>query len=253
MSVTKLNKTLVAQSIFYVFKKKEQTAFSWRDFNFEVRQGEIVTLIGASGIGKTTLLRVLSGLHPLEKGEVFIDHASSPVKQPESKVFVVFQDYGFTLLPWLSVRKNIELGRFKSKAEEVIDFEAIRKVLFPGIKDFEKFLDQRPNQLSGGQKQRVQIARAMVSEADFIFFDEPDSGIDYKSKLAIRALLQQLAIEKNKGIILITHDLENAFHVAVRCYVLHKEEQGTEIELMPINTSDYANFEAFREEIRGLL
>ncbi len=253
MSVIPSPKSLIAENIFYHFKNEEKNTFFWKNFNFKVQQGEVVSLLGSSGIGKTTLLRVLSGLHPIEQGQVFIDEVSNLVKQPEAPVFVVFQDYGFTLLPWLTIKKNIALGRFKTQNQGDIDYQEIKRVLFPTRYNFEKFLNQYPNQLSGGQKQRVQIARAMVSASDFIFFDEPDSGIDYKSKLAIRALLQQLAYRNNKGIVLITHDLESAYKVSNKAYVLHKELVNNDIKLIELKTADYSSFEIFREKVNFLL
>ena len=241
--------TLYAKDIsFSLTTDKEK--ISWDNFSFEVQQGESVSLIGSSGIGKTTLLRVLSGLHKFDSGNLYIDTEENKVKQPDSSVYTVFQDYNLTLLPWLTVKDNINLGLYKlsNGVENASKLNEILSMLFPDTTDHNSILQRYPDELSGGQKQRVQIARALISDSDFIFFDEPDTGIDYKNKLALRCTFKKLVTEKSKGIILITHDLENAFEVSNRYYIIHKNA-NSKIGLIELKKTDYCTLEKFQKKV----
>src|SRR5690606_25969013 len=142
-----------------------------------IKQGESVSLIGGSGIGKTTLMRVLAGLHEYKSGSIYIDNENNTVEQPLSSVFIVFQDYNLTLLPWLTIKDNINLGLHKSKNQTSPELNSILSMLFPDVTDHNTTLQKYPDQLSGGQKQRIHIARALIADSDFIFFDEPDTGV----------------------------------------------------------------------------
>lgn len=237
--------TLYAKNISFSHKTT-----SWNNFNFEIKQGESVSLIGSSGIGKTTLMRVLAGLHEYKNGSIYIDDENNKVEQPLSSVFIVFQDYNLTLLPWLTIKGNINLGLHKSKNLTPPELNNILSMLFPDITDHNTTLQKYPDQLSGGQKQRIQLARALVADSDFIFFDEPDTGVDYKNKLALRDVLKKLITEKSKGIVLITHDLENAFEVSNRYYIIHKEkEQNGNVSLTELKKEDYNTLEEFRKKV----
>lgn len=221
----------------------------WQNFDFSVKQGEAVSIIGSSGIGKTTLLRVLSGLHKHDKGIVYIDSIENTVQQPKSPIFIVFQEYNMTLLPWLTIEENIELGFYKTSLISKKKIAETLNILFPDKSKHSSILNSFPDQLSGGQKQRIQIARALVSNSDFIFFDEPDTGIDFKSKLSLRQTLNQLAKEQKKGIILITHDLENAYELSNRYYIIHKINEHGKIELIELKKSNYNNLDCFRKKV----
>lgn len=239
--------TFYAKNISFSHK-----ATSWNNFNFEVKQGESVSLIGSSGIGKTTLMRVLAGLHEYKNGNIYIDYENNKVEQPLSPVFIVFQDYNLTLLPWLTIKENINLGLHKSKKKNQTspDLNSILSMLFPDTTNHNSTLQKYPDQLSGGQKQRVQIARALIADSDFIFFDEPDTGFDYKNKLSLREVLKKLITVESKGVVLTTHDLENAFEVSNRYYIIHNnKEKNDNICLTELNKKDFSNLQAFRKKV----
>lgn len=240
--------TLFANDISFSFVTNGHK-LSWQNFNFKIEQGEIVSIIGSSGIGKTTLLRVLSGLHNYESGNVFIDEPINRVQQPNSPIFIVFQDYNLTLLPWLTIAENINLGLHKSIDPEKPEINETLKILFTDTSDFTKILKSFPDQLSGGQKQRIQIARALISNSNFIFFDEPDTGIDYKNKLNLRKTIKVLANKQAKGIVLITHDLENAFDLSDRFYLIHKINGNSNIMLIELNKSVFKDLQEFRKSV----
>ncbi|HMK24958.1 MAG TPA: ATP-binding cassette domain-containing protein [Chitinophagaceae bacterium] len=227
---------------------------SWHNFHFSVTRGEAVSIIGSSGIGKTTLLRVLSGLHTYDSGGcVYIDDKKNIVRQPDTPIFIVFQEYNLTLLPWLTIEKNINLGLYKSESSGETKLSEALQLLFPKEKDHSGFLKKYPDQLSGGQKQRIQIARALVSNSEFIFFDEPDTGIDYKNKLSLRGILKNLVTVQNKGVILITHDLENAYELSNRFYIIHKNEETNTLDLVEFGKLEFCNLDDFRSRVKSYL
>ncbi|MBC2146379.1 amino acid ABC transporter ATP-binding protein [Listeria innocua] len=181
--------------------------------NIALQDGEILSIVGPSGGGKTTLLRCISGLEKMDAGEIFIDGEKidpMPRKDVENTIGVVFQE--FHLFPHLSVLDNLILAPTlarKTKKEEAIK-EAKRLL---GLLDLADKADNMPYQLSGGQKQRVAIARALAMNPKVLLFDEPTSALDPDLRDHVASLILSL---KNVGItqIIVTHDHDFAKKVA---------------------------------------
>jgi NitT/TauT family transport system ATP-binding protein len=222
-----IHHNLIADKVSFRYKDSDKKEHKWEGLNFQVENGSVTSILGESGVGKTTLLKILSGIHAPEKGSVYINSPANVIQQPQSPIFVVFQDYNLTLLPWLTVRQNILLGQYKTGNK--ITNESVLKIVKELFKEFhsdhEAFLNKYPNNLSGGQRQRLQIARALVSDAQFIMFDEPDSAVDFRTKSSIRELIKYLSKEKKIGVIVITHDIENAIAFSNKIYVLARQDK----------------------------
>lgn len=185
------------------------------DVNFSMRPGEIVGIVGRSGTGKTTLLRVLGGLLPATTGscEVY----GKPIDGPPDTVVTVFQDYGNALLPWRSVARNAELGIERSMAKtarrERVD-EALEMVGLSSRRD------EYPWRLSGGMQQRVQIARALAMRPRVLLMDEPFGALDAMTKATLQDELLQLKERTGATILFITHDMDEAVYLSDRVFVI---------------------------------
>jgi NitT/TauT family transport system ATP-binding protein len=181
-----------------------------------VAAGEFLTIVGGSGVGKTTLLRVLGGLTPCSAGSV--EHDGRAVMGPPRGVVMVFQDYGRSLLPWRTVEQNVALGLeagalARDERARRID-DALAKV---GLLDSRR---QYPWQLSGGMQQRLQIARALAVQPDALLMDEPFGSLDAITKAALQDELLRLHAEERKTIVFVTHDVEEAIYLGDRVVVL---------------------------------
>jgi NitT/TauT family transport system ATP-binding protein len=186
------------------------------DVSFSVRPGEFVSILGPSGTGKTTLLRVLGGLHtPVEGSEVLFDGA--PVTSPPEGAVVVFQDYWSSLLPWRTVEKNVALGleaRVPGQERRRRVAEALELV---GLADRAR---DHPWHLSGGMQQRVQIARALAMEPDVLLMDEPFGSVDAMTKSQLQDRLQQVHQLTRTTVVFVTHDIEEAVYLSDRVLVM---------------------------------
>lgn len=181
-----------------------------RGISFEIARGEIVFISGASGAGKTTLLYTLAGLERPESGTVEFDgrnlyrgSSSSQARFRNQKMGFVFQ--GYFLLPELTALENVSLPGMIG-ARSTID-AAEQSLASVGLSDRVQHL---PAELSGGEQQRVAIARAVVNDPEIIFADEPTGNLDSKTGNAIVDLLIQLARERNKTLVVVTHDVDLA-------------------------------------------
>jgi ABC-type Fe3+/spermidine/putrescine transport system ATPase subunit len=197
------------------------------DINFEVSEGESLVLLGASGSGKTTILRIIAGLEEPDSGRVIL-HGKDVTKLParERGVGVIFQDYA--LFPRMTVEQNIGFGLHIRKRPK----NEIRKTVDDLIKlvRLEEHRKKRPSQLSGGQQQRVAIARTLAYNPQVLLFDEPFGALDTLTRTRLRREIRNLLKEVKVPAIFITHDQEEALELGDRIAVLHAgrlEQIGT--------------------------
>ena len=169
-------------------------------------QNSINVILGKSGCGKTTLLRILANLEHCDQGEVVINS--------DEKISFVFQEP--RLMPWLSVAKNITFGLEKHK----INAEQIEELMnLIGLKKFEKAY---PHQLSGGMQQRVALARALAYDPSIILMDEPFAALDYFTREAMQKELIRIYQLKKKSIIFVTHSIEEAITIGQHIFVINE-------------------------------
>ena len=185
------------------------------DINLFINEGEIFTILGKSGSGKTTFLRMIAGLETPDNGEIIIDEKVVFSKklnlQPKDrKVAVVFQNYA--ILPHLSIASNITFGSDASKADLE---EVLEKTKLKGQEN--KF----PHELSGGQQQRVALARAIITKPKILLLDEPLSNIDTELRAHLRVELKEMIKSFGITALFITHDKEDAFYLSDRIAIMH--------------------------------
>lgn len=185
-----------------------------RDVSLELRRGEVLSLVGPSGCGKTTLFNAIAGLIPVQGGMVEV--GGRQVDKASGHVGYMLQKD--MLLPWRSVVDNVMLGlevRGRPRAEaRRIAIDLIQRY---GLKGFE---DVRPSSLSGGMKQRVALMRTLAFDPDVILLDEPFSALDFQTRLLLQADVTRIIRERNKSVILITHDIGEAISMSDRIVVL---------------------------------
>lgn len=181
-----------------------------------VRKGEILCIVGASGCGKTTLLRLAGGLYRPSQGSVLFDGA--PMTMPRQDVAIIFQDYGRALLPWRTATGNVALALEAAKvpaAERKGRIEAsLAKV---GLADH---ADKYPTEMSGGMQQRLQIARCLAQEPQALLMDEPFGALDAMTRQQLQDEVLALAAERNTTVFFVTHDLEEALYLGDRVVAL---------------------------------
>jgi ABC-type nitrate/sulfonate/bicarbonate transport system ATPase subunit len=181
--------------------------------DFAVGDGEFVALVGPSGCGKSTLLNIIAGFVRPDQGSIVVDGVERT--RPSSKGILISQ-HG-SVFPWLTVRRNLMFGlnghaHERGKAELADHYAAI-----VGLKGFEK---SYPHELSGGMLKRVELARALVVKPELLYMDEPFSNLDALMSLRMRGELLRILSEERHTVVLITHDVEEAIHLADRVLVL---------------------------------
>jgi ABC-type nitrate/sulfonate/bicarbonate transport system ATPase subunit len=182
------------------------------DVGFSVRDGEFVAIVGPSGCGKSTLLNLLAGFIRPDSGSVIIDGV--PRLRPDSRGILISQQG--SVFPWLTVRENLMFGLNGHAPSDKVGL-ADHYADIVGLKGFEH---SYPHELSGGMLKRAELARALVVKPEILYMDEPFSALDALMSLRMRnELLRILAIERHT-VMLITHDVEEAIHVADRILVL---------------------------------
>ena len=187
------------------------------DFNLEVQDGELLVLVGGSGSGKSTILRMVAGLDAVTSGTIRIDDRDiTPLAPRERDVAMVFQDYA--LYPHLSVEDNLSLGL---RMRKIAKPEIARRVEWAsGMLGLAGLLDRKPKQLSGGQRQRVAMGRAMVREPLVFLFDEPLSNLDAGLRAQMRIEIGGLQRRLQTTTIYVTHDQVEAMTLGDRIVVL---------------------------------
>lgn len=188
------------------------------EVSFAVSPGEFVCVVGPSGAGKTTLLNCLTGLIQPSEGD--LRFAGRPITEPPEGLAVVFQDYGRSLFPWLSVGRNVAFP-LKGKglpAKEIaqrVD-EALAAVGLQGTKH------RHPWQLSGGMQQRVALARALAYKPECLVLDEPFASVDAQTRFELEDLLLRVRSEYGITVVFVTHDIDEAVYLSDRVVVLSR-------------------------------
>ena len=182
--------------------------------SFDISQGEIVSLIGESGCGKTTLLRIIQGLVRLDSGSVLVDGHS--VTAPGRDRGFVFQQA--SLLPWRTAQRNVELG-LELQALPRADRIARAKTLLELV-GLAHAADQYPHQLSGGMQQRIGLARALAIDPAILLMDEPFSALDAQTREVLQLELMRIHEHTQKTTLFVTHDLDEAIYLSDRVVVL---------------------------------
>ena len=180
--------------------------------NLGVRPGEFVCIVGASGCGKTTALRLAAGLYQPTRGAVTFD--GQPMREPRREIAIVFQDYGKALLPWRTAAGNVSLALEAAgmpAAERSARIDALlRKVGLPG------HAGKYPAEMSGGMQQRLQIARCLAQEPKALLMDEPFGALDAMTRQGLQDEVLALTAASNATVIFVTHDLDEAIYLGDR-------------------------------------
>lgn len=197
--------------------------------NFHLRKGEIITIIGKSGSGKSTFLRILSGLTRPTKGLMYFKNTL--INKPVPGIAMVFQN--FALMPWLTVLENVELGlEAQGVSKNIRRKRALQAIDTIGLDGFESAY---PKELSGGMRQRVGFARALVVEPELLLMDEPFSALDILTSENLRNDLLDLWHSQStniKGILCVTHDIEEAILMANRIVIFSSDPGKIRKELI---------------------
>ena len=203
---------IVVEGIAKSFPSERGALHVLDDISFEVAEGETVAIVGPSGCGKSTLMSIIAGFTRPDRGAVRID--GEPQTKPSSRGILISQQG--SVFPWLTVRQNLMFGlngHEYAGRESLADHYAA----MVGLKGFE---ESYPYELSGGMLKRAELARALVVKPEILYMDEPFSALDALMNLKMRNELLRILGEERHTVLLITHDVEEAIHVADRVLVL---------------------------------
>ena len=189
------------------------------NIDLEIRDKEFIVLVGASGCGKSTILRMIAGLEEISGGDIYIgDKKVNDIPPKDRDIAFVFQSYA--LYPHMTVRENIAFGLKMRKIDKTTIEKKVQEAA--EILDLTEYLDRKPKQLSGGQRQRVALGRAIVRNPKVFLMDEPLSNLDAKLRVQMRAEIKKLHEKLQTTFIYVTHDQTEALTMGDRIVVLDK-------------------------------
>ena len=235
-------------------KSFSQEEYVLQGINLQIKQGEFVTLLGASGCGKTTTLRIIAGLEQPDSGSVWLEGKDVTGLEPNQRdVNTVFQNYA--LFPHMNVADNIGYGLKIRKVPRPEIKKKVKEML--ELVQLESFEKRKPSELSGGQKQRVAIARALANNPRVLLLDEPLGALDLQLRRTMQLELKRLQKKLGITFIYITHDQEEAINMSDRIVVMNQgqfEQIGTPDEIYNHPKTSYvASFVGNANIIKGEL
>jgi len=227
------------------------------DVSLSVERGEFVAVVGPSGSGKTTLLRCLAGLQLPTRGAVRLH--GMPISDVPDELAIVFQDYGRSLFPWMTVRHNVEMPLRHRGLDQMDRRERVDGAL--GEVGLDGQGDRYPWQLSGGMQQRVAIARAIAYRPEILLMDEPFGSVDAQTRADLQDQLLEVWQAHGSTIVLVTHDIDESVYLADRVVVLSRPPTRVAAEItvdLPrprdqIETRASPGFVALRSEVARLV
>ena len=255
MKMPSQNHVLVElRHISQIYGREEQRIVAVNDINFSLYEGEFVALLGPTGCGKTTILRVITGLNAPAQGEIL--YRGQPLRGINPHATIVAQ--AFALFPWLTVLENVMVPLMaRSVPLKVRHKQATELIDKVGLDGFE---NAYPRELSGGMRQKVSFARAMAMEPELLCLDEPFSALDVLSADALRGELLELWIEGDmptKAILMVTHNIEEAAFMADRILIMDKSP-GRIVAEVPVTlehprSRKSADFEALIDKVYAIV
>ncbi|MEW6765011.1 MAG: ABC transporter ATP-binding protein [Pseudomonadota bacterium] len=229
------------------------------DVNLSIAKGELVSLIGHSGCGKSTVLNIVAGLYQATEGGVLLD--GREVNEPGPERAVVFQNH--SLLPWLTAYENVELAVkqvFKGKKTKAEMRDWIEHNL--ELVHMSHALHKRPDEISGGMKQRVGIARALAMEPKVLLMDEPFGALDALTRAHLQDSLMEIQADLGNTVIMITHDVDEAVLLSDRIVMMTNGPAATVGEILKVDLprprnrlelADDAAYNHYRHEVLKFL
>ena len=219
---------LEIKNVSVIYKTLQgETVEALKDINEELASNDFVSVIGASGCGKTTLLNLLAGFIQATSGKILLE--GKEIDKPGSDRCVVFQKHG--LMPWLNVIDNVSLGlKFKGVCLEE-RYEIARKQL--QLVELSEFENKKVYELSGGMQQRVGIARALALDSKILLMDEPLGALDALTREIIQEQIIKIWHETNKMVFFITHSVDEALFMGTRILIMTPRPGKVKKELSP--------------------
>ncbi len=211
-----------------------------KNINLSIGKNEFATLLGSSGCGKTTLLRILAGLESIDRGKIILDGEDITNKSPKDRnIGMIFQAY--CLFPTMNIFNNVAYGLKVNK----VDKKVIKKEVLSALEsvNLENRLNSYPAQLSGGEQQRVALARSIVMKSKVLLLDEPFNAIDAKLRKSLQMKVKELHEKYNMTSIMVTHDQDEAMIMSDIIHLFKDgniEQSGTSTELYLSPRTQYA-------------
>ena len=207
--------------------KQFEGAYLYRDFDVDLPSGQFVSIFGPNGCGKSTLINMISGMLPMDAGAVTFD--GRPMR--DCRYSYVFQNYRDALFPWMRALGNIQYPLKLLGLDRRVRDQRVEALLAEF--DIRIDLHRYPYQLSGGQQQTVSILRALITDPEVLFLDEPFSALDYEMTLFMRERLQRVFMKRRTTMVFVSHDLEEAVQLADRVLLLTRPPTRV-AEIVPV-------------------